>query len=66
MRKQGKTWWREDDKGVGRKSTGGQADGKTEAEQRQVRELLSEVEEGTSLFTCSKGWRRNGAAESRS
>ena len=68
--------WRKDEKGARRKGIRVEADGRVEREQEQeqVRELLSKAEDmtccrrtghGASLFTCTKGWRRNGAAESR-
>ncbi len=68
-KKHGGAWQKRNDKREGRKSRGGEADGRKEGEQEQVRELLSKAERtegGTSPFTCTKGWGRNGAPEGRS
>ncbi|XP_044224679.1 GTPase IMAP family member 7 [Thunnus albacares] len=53
VRKQGKTWWKKDAKEAGRKCTGSEADRKKEAEQEQVRELLSKVED---MLQENGGW----------
>lgn len=44
-RKQEGTWQRKDDKGMGKKNMEGEASGRKEREQEQVRELLSKVED---------------------
>lgn len=52
-KKQERTWLKKTDKGVGRKSTGGEADGRKEGEEKQVRELLSKVE---NMLQENGGW----------
>lgn len=52
-RKQEGTWRRKNDKGAGRKSRGGEADGRKEGEQEQVRELLWKVED---VLQENGGW----------
>ncbi|XP_059200754.1 GTPase IMAP family member 4 [Centropristis striata] len=46
-------WWKRNNKGAGRKSKGGEADGRKEGEQEQVRELLRKVED---VLQENRGW----------